>query len=65
MRYSDWEQRQMDIKSGLEQDRHARQMRLKQPCKNEGFSEVASDGSCLRCGADQGEACRPEAYQLV
>jgi hypothetical protein len=59
MRYSDWEQRQMDIKSGLELDRHARKARLAKPCKNEGAAEVHPiDGSCLRCGADQGEACR-------
>lgn len=58
MRYSNWEQRQMDIKSGEEQDRYMRQHRLSQPCKNEGFVQVAQDGSCLRCGAGQGEACR-------
>jgi len=28
-----------------------------QPCKN-GQPYVAADGSCLRCGADQGVACR-------
>lgn len=27
-----------------------------QPCKN-GQPYVAGDGSCLRCGADQGVAC--------
>lgn len=27
-----------------------------QPCKN-GQPFVAADGSCLRCGADQGVAC--------
>jgi hypothetical protein len=29
------------------------------PCKNEG-PWVEQDGSCLRCGADQGEACRDQ-----
>lgn len=55
MRYSDWQQRQMDIKSGEELDRHARR-RAAQPCKDK-QPEVAQDGSCLRCGASQGEAC--------
>lgn len=28
------------------------------PCKNEGSADVnGEDGSCLRCGAIQGEAC--------
>lgn len=58
MRYSAWEQRQMDIKSGEELDRHARKLRLAQPCKNE-QPMVDAGGSCLRCGADQGEVCRP------
>lgn len=31
-----------------------------EPCKN-GQPYVAADGSCLRCGADQGEACRERA----
>lgn len=60
MRYSNWDQRQMDIKAGEEQDRYMRKHRLAQPCKNQGSAEVnGGDGSCLRCGADQGEACRP------
>lgn len=29
---------------------------MSQPCKN-GQPHVASDGSCLRCGTDQGVAC--------
>lgn len=28
------------------------------PCKNQS-PECGSGGQCLRCGADQGEACRP------
>lgn len=30
---------------------------MDQPCKN-GQPFVAADGSCLRCGADQGVSCR-------
>lgn len=29
-----------------------------QPCKNSGNATVGQTGECLRCGADQGEACR-------
>lgn len=57
MRYSKWEQRQMDIKSGEELDRHERWRKATQPCKNE-QSLCRSDGGCLRCDADVGEACR-------
>lgn len=35
-------------------------IRKDQPCKN-GQPYVAADGSCLRCGADQGVACRDTA----
>jgi hypothetical protein len=28
------------------------------PCKNDRFTAVEHDGSCLRCGAEQGEVCR-------
>jgi hypothetical protein len=28
------------------------------PCKNDRSTAVEDDGSCLRCGADQGEGCR-------
>lgn len=28
------------------------------PCKNSGNVECRSDGGCLRCHADAGEACR-------
>ena len=31
---------------------------MKLPCKNE-QPEVGSRGECLRCGAEQGEACIP------
>lgn len=58
MSYSKWEQRQMDTRSGEEQDRYMRKYRLAQPRKNE-QPLVASDGSCLRWGADQDETCRP------
>lgn len=58
MRYSEWQQRQMDAAYSKHMDSVDRQRRKKEPCKNEGNAEVASDGSCLRCGADQGEACR-------
>lgn len=36
-------------------------IRADQPCKN-GQPLVAPDGSCLRCGADQGVACRDVTY---
>lgn len=45
MRYSQWEQRQMDIKSGDELDRHARRVRLAQPCKNEGNVECRHEAA--------------------
>ncbi len=28
------------------------------PCKNDRFTTVEDDGSCLRCGVEQGERCR-------
>ncbi len=58
MRYNDWEQRQMDIKSGLQQDNFMRKTRLAKPCKNKQAEVDPWDGSCLRCGAVQGETCR-------
>lgn len=36
--------------------RNINEKRKNMPCKNKSV-EVASDGSCLRCGADQGERC--------
>lgn len=41
-------------------------IRWDQPCKN-GQPYVAADGSCLRCGADQGVhgyACEPALLSL-
>lgn len=45
------------------QERIAQQLSLPQnpamSCKNKGNAEVHGEtGHCLRCGADQGEACR-------
>jgi hypothetical protein len=57
MRLSDWEQRKLDAESGLQMDADESRRR-KLPCKNMGFAEVDGDGSCLRCGAAQGESCR-------
>lgn len=34
------------------------------PCKNES-RECAPDGSCLRCGACQGSACRPPPESVL
>jgi hypothetical protein len=36
---------------------------IDQPCKN-GQPYVAADGSCLRCGADQGVACRDTTKEV-
>jgi hypothetical protein len=36
---------------------HVAILRQNEPCKNKS-RECAVDGSCLRCGADQGVACR-------
>jgi hypothetical protein len=59
MRYSDWEQRQLDIASGLELDRA---VTMRRPCKNKS-PECGPDGECLRCGAIQGEACLPIRFE--
>ncbi len=59
MRYTNFEQRQMDAKSGLEMDRRDAMQR---PCKNK-QPECGPDGECLRCGAISGEACLPMKFE--
>lgn len=55
MRYSDHDQRGLDIASGKRLDAFNRFI-ASQPCKDEQHV-VNHDGSCLRCCAAQGERC--------
>jgi hypothetical protein len=59
MRYSVFQQRQMDAEHALREDARLRQFKRGQPCKNK-QPLCRSDGGCLRCDADAGETCRAE-----
>lgn len=60
MRIRAYEKGVADTKNALKSDLSGLNRRLEQmkPCKNEGNVECFEDGSCLRCFADAGEACR-------
>jgi hypothetical protein len=49
----------MDAEYSLKMDREAA---MRKPCKNKS-PEVGIYGECLRCGADQGEACLPMKFE--
>ena len=59
MRLSNYAQSQMDAKCAEQDDERLADIRRKSAqCKNSGNVEVGHSGECLKCGAEQGIACR-------
>lgn len=62
--------RNKKVEAELARERRENAIRFwksKQPCRS-ATNIVAADGSCLRCGADQGVACRdplPKGYGVA
>lgn len=66
MRYSNYDQSQMDAKLAEQDDKRLADIRRKSAkCKDRGNVEVGHSGECLKCGADQGEQCRQKGARDV